>query len=115
MLGRNRRRFVRRTLQLQEDDVLPFEQLFFDPRFRLLANPGRGEPSELAGPRPSWQGRFKYYRDTQAYGTPTLWVLTPDLRVHGEPFYMNVYESEGREIRYTARDVSARLERLLQD
>ena len=64
--------------------------------------------------RPSWQGRFKWYQDTQTYGTPTLWILKPDLTVYGTPFFMNVYESSGRKIRYTARDVSARLERLLR-
>ena len=35
------------------------------------------------------------------------------MRVVGEPFYMNVYESPGRELRYTAGDVGARLDRLL--
>ncbi len=111
---RDRRHFVERTLKLQEQQVLPFKTLLFDPRFRLLANPERGEASAATGSRPSWQGRFKWYQDTQTYGTPTLWILKPDLTVYGAPFFMNVYESPGRKIRYTARDVSARLERLLR-
>ncbi len=105
--------FVTRTQALVARDVLPFGELYFDPRFRLLANPARGLPAAALGPAPTWQGRFKWYRDTQAYGTPTIWVLEPDLRVHGAPFFMNVYESEGRHLNYTVRDVRARLDRLI--
>ena len=111
----NRRKFVEASLRLKEEDVLPFDVVLFDPRFRLLANPKRGEPTLVTGERPPWQGRFKWTADTQTYGTPTLWILTNDLTVYGEPFFMNVYESEGREIRYTARDVGARLDRLLRE
>ena len=108
---RNRRLFVERSLALRSDDVLPFDEIYFDPRFRLLANKKRGEAS--VGVRPDWQGRFKWHRDTQTYGTPTLWVLTPDGEVFGDPFTMNVYESEGRRLRYTARSVGTRLDRLV--
>lgn len=110
--AKNREHFVKRTQALVERDVLPFAEVYYDTRFRLLANPKRGLPS--VGKAPSWQGRFKWYRDTQAYGTPTLWILDPDLRVRGKPFYMNVYESEGRLLRYSARDVGSRLDRLVR-
>jgi len=109
----NRRKFVEGTLRLRDADVLPFDRLFFDPRFRLLANPEKGVPSEAAGAAPEWQGRFKWHEDSQTYGTPTIWILEPDLTVAGNPFFMNVWESEGRAIRYTPRDVAARLDRLL--
>lgn len=107
---RMRRRFVDATLALRDNDVLPFEDLYFDPRFRLLGSRTPGAPI--------WQGRFKWHEDTQTYGTPTLWILSRnpdrgDLEVYGEPFHMNVYESEGRRIRYTVRDIKARLDRLL--
>ena len=110
---RNREKFVRRSLRLQSEDVLPFDEIYFDPHYRLLSNPERGEATRATGPRPSWQGKFKWYRDTQTYGTPTLWILDPKLRVFGTPFFMNVYESKGRKLRYTARDVGSRLDRLL--
>ena len=36
-----------------------------------------------------------------------------DLRVPEPPFSMNVYESEGRKIRYTVRDVEDLIDRVL--
>jgi len=114
VFGRNRRRFVEASLELHRRGLVPFERVLFDPRFRALSNPSRGEASPEAGPRPPWQGRFKWSEDTQAYGTPTMWVLTPALEVFGDPFFMNVYESEGRALRYTVRDVRSRLDRLLR-
>lgn len=109
----DRRRFVSRTLALREHQALPFDEVYFDPRFRLLANPSRGEADRGLGERPAWQGKFKWHRDTQTYGTPTLWLLKPDLTVFGQPFFMNVYESPGRKLRYTVRDVGSRLDRLV--
>ena len=91
----NRERFVAASLKLAERDALPFDLVLFDPRFRLLS------------------GRFKWFRDTQAYGTPTTWVLTPRLDVAGPPFFMNVYESDGRKLRYAADDIAALIDRVL--
>ncbi len=111
---RNRNQFVTRSLALVDRDALPFSRLYFDPRFRLLANPHRGLPSEHLGAAPDWQGRFKWYEDTQTYGTPTIWTLDSNLRVVGNPFCMNVYESEGRKLRFTVRDIRSRLDRILR-
>ena len=91
----NRERFVEASLKLAERDALPFDLVLFDPRFRLLS------------------GRFKWFRDTQVYGTPTTWVLTPRLDVTGPPFFMNVYESDGRKLRYAADDIAALIDRVL--
>jgi len=91
----NRERFVKASRKLAERDALPFDLVLFDPRFRLLS------------------GRFKWFRDTQTYGTPTTWVLTPRLDVTGPPFFMNVYESEGRKLRYGADDIAAMIDRVL--
>jgi len=92
----NRERFVKASLKLAERDALPFDLVLFDPRFRLLS------------------GRFKWFRDTQTYGTPTTWVLTPRLDVIGPPFFMNVYESDGRKLRYAADDIAALIDRVLE-
>ena len=112
---KNRAILVARTEGLKATEMHPFEETYYDPRFRLLANPKKGVPSPALGPTPAWQGRFKWYRDTQQYGTPTFWILKPDLTVYGPPFFMNVYESPGRKIRYTAADIRARLDRLLPE
>ncbi len=92
----NRERFVKASQKLADRDALPFDLVLFDPRFRLLS------------------GRFKWFRDTQVYGTPTTWVLTPGLIVAGPPFFMNVYESDGRKLRYAADDVAALIDRVIE-
>ncbi len=64
--------------------------------------------------QPSWSGRLRWFGDTQIYGTPTTWVLTNQLEVLGPPFMMNVYESEGRKLRYTASDVARMIDICLE-
>jgi putative intracellular protease/amidase len=103
---RNRRRFVEASRDLVARGVLPFDVVLFDPRFRLLGPP--------AGDGPAWRGRFKWFDDTQTYGTPTTWVLTPQLVTPGPPFVMNVYESEGRALRYAPRDIARVLDSMLE-
>jgi putative intracellular protease/amidase len=112
---RNRRAFVEASERLVEAGQLPFDVVLYDPRFRLLANPDRGEPDDALGPRPPWQGRFKWFEDTQTYGTPTTWIVRPDGTVPGPPFFMNVYESEGRKLRFTVKDMRSYLDRMLAD
>ena len=93
---RNRDRFVEASRQLVERAELPFDVVLFDPRFEMLA------------------GRFKWCQDTQIYGTPTTWVLTPRMEVAGPPFFMNVYETEGRKLRYGADDIAGLIDLVLQ-
>ena len=106
----NRARFVEASGILHDQGVLPFDVVLFDPRFRLLGDPAAGG---AAVAYPTWQGRFKWFQDTQTYGTPTIWVLTRDLEIPGPPFFMNVYESDGRKLRYTPDDIAGLLERVL--
>lgn len=91
----NRQRFIEATRRLGSQDSLPFSLVLYDPRFKLLS------------------GRFKWFRDTSDYGTPTTWVLTPYLEVVGPPFFMNVYEANGRKLRYTADDIAATIDIVL--
>ncbi len=102
---RNRRRFVEACRQLDARVGLPFDVVLFDPRLALLT------PADSAAP--SWQGRFKWFEDDQTYGTPTTWVLTPALNIPGPPFCRNVYESEGRKLRYRPDDLSGLLDRVI--
>lgn len=100
---RNRNRFVEATRRLEAAGILPFDVVVYDPRFTLLTT----DPEASA---PAWHGRFRWFADTQTYGTPTTWVLTKDLTVLGPPFFMNVYESQGRKLRYTTDDISQMIE-----
>ncbi|MCH8200544.1 MAG: hypothetical protein IIB85_01335 [Chloroflexi bacterium] len=93
---RNRDRFVEASLKLVERADLPFDVVLFDPRFEML------------------DGRFKWFQDDQIYGTPTTWVLTADMEVAGPPFYMNVYETEGRKLRYGPDDIAGLIDRVLR-
>lgn len=97
LFRKNRAIFVGATQSLIARDALPFDEFAWDGRFRLL-----GAPADDA---PAWAGRFKWFEDDQTYGTPTTWVLTRDLEILGPPFFKNVYESEGRKLRYTPADV----------
>ncbi len=96
MYRRNRDRFVEASRRLADRDALPFDVVLFDPRLSMLT------------------GRFKWFQDRQIYGTPTTWVLTPQMEVAGPPFFMNVYESEGRKLRYGADDIALLIDRVLE-
>ena len=95
------------------DGSIPFDPVFYDPRFRLLDNPNEHEHVAAFGDVEPWQGRFKWHEDEQTYGTPTTWLLSPKLEVLREPFYGNVYEAVPVSINYTVRDVIAALDELL--
>jgi len=106
--------FVARTEALRRGGALPFETVYYDPRFRLLDNPRQGPHVAAYGPVLPWQGRFKACADRQRHGTPTLWLLAPDGRVLREPFWGNVYDREEQRIRYTEADVATAVEKILE-
>jgi hypothetical protein len=101
--------FVTETETLKEDGTLPFDPIFYDPRFRLLDNPYEHQHVPAYGRVYPWQGRFKWHEDEQRYGTPTIWLLDRDLRVLTEPFYGNVYEAVPLHINYTIKDIEGAL------
>ena len=105
--------FVEKTEALIQDGTIPFDPIFYDPRFRLLDNRNEHTHVPAYGPVQPWQGRFKWYQDHQRYGTPTIWLLDSQLRVLREPFWGNVYESVPVQINYTVRDVTVALDRAL--
>lgn len=105
--------FVARTEALRAGGKLPFPEIFYDPRFRLLDNAGRYPHVAAYGVVHAWQGRFKACGDTQRHGTPTLWLLGKDGRVLREPFYGNVYERGEEKLRYRENDVASAIELIL--
>jgi hypothetical protein len=105
--------FVSKTEAMKEDASLPFDPVFYDPRFRLLDNPNQGQHVEAYGEVYPWQGKFKWHEDQQTYGTPVTWLLDPDLKVLRKPFYGNVYEETPLHINYTVRDVAKALDEAL--
>lgn len=106
--------FVTATEGLRREGAIPFEELHYDPRFRLLDNPRMGAHTPGYGVVHDWQGRFKWWEDEQRHGTPTLWLLAGDGRVLREPFWGNVYHGRDRRIRYEEPDVAQALEERLK-
>ena len=106
--------FTAKTEALKEDGTIPFDPIFYDPRFRLLDNPNEHTHVPAYGEVHPWQGRFKWHQDHQRYGTPTIWLLDTELRVLREPFWGNVYEAVPTQINYTVRDVMAALDEALE-
>ena len=102
--------FVEKTEALKEDGTIPYDPIYYDPRFRLLDNPNEHVHVPAYGPVEPWQGRFKWHQDHQRYGTPTIWLLDAERRVLREPFWGNVYEAVPFQIHYTVRDVMAALD-----
>jgi hypothetical protein len=105
--------FIKRTEALKDDGTIPYDPVFYDPRFRLLDNPSEHEHVPAYGEVLPWQGRFKGPGDTQRYGTPTLWLLSRELQVLREPFFGNQHEHVPLLVSYTVRDVAAALDEAL--
>ncbi len=106
--------FIEKTEVLKKDGTLPFDSIFYDPRFRLLDNSNEHEHVPAYGSIYPWQGRFKWSEDEQRYGTPTIWLLDGRLRVIRTPFWGNVYEGVPVQINYTVRDVIRALDEALE-
>lgn len=93
--------FIERTEALRKDRTIPFEVVYYDPRFRLLWNSKEHLAKEAYGPVYPWQGKLKWQRDDQRYGTPCLWFLDPKGKVLREPLYGNNYSAVPPKILFT--------------
>jgi hypothetical protein len=101
------RDFIDKTEALRKDRTIPFEIVYYDPRFRLLWNSREHSARESYGPVYSWQGKLKWHRDEQRYGTPCLWFLDPNGRVLREPLYGNNYSTVPPRILFTYWELQA--------
>ena len=107
--------FIGAARTLQENHVIPFEEVYFDPRFHLLFNYDRREDlPPLPDEAPAWIGKFKPCRDHQSYSTPTIWLLSRAGEVLHEPFAGNRYAPAEQRLRYTARDLEEVLLKVLE-
>ncbi|MGH7491254.1 MAG: hypothetical protein ACREOO_02540 [bacterium] len=98
--------FVNATQALQNNHVIPFEEIYFDPKFRLLFNYDRlADLPPLPEKAPGWTGKFKPCDDRQCYSTPTIWLLSRSGEVLHEPFAGNRYAPAEQRLRFTAREI----------
>lgn len=107
-------RFVQACYDLQGNHVIPFEKIYFDPKFRLAFNHkkhanGRAFSDTVL----PWMGKFKPSTDQQSYSLPVIWLLSPEGKVLHEPFVGNRYGVSTQRINYTVREVEAAVQSLL--
>ncbi len=108
--------FVQAARALQDNHVIPFEKLYFEPNFRLLFNFEKlADLPPLPDPMPDWMGKFKPCGDRQCYSTPTIWLLSRTGEVLHEPFAGNRYAQAEQRLRYTVRDLEQVLAKFLED
>lgn len=106
-------RFIELTERERLRDVIPFEQIYYDPRFRATQNKSRRKLGPEYGPVEPWQGRFRWYLDARRYGTPTIWLLDASGKVLSEPFIGNDYDSDPPVVNYGFADLKAAIDQLL--
>jgi len=108
-------RFVQATCALQDNRVIPFDRIYFDPKFRLMFNHKKhAQGVAFSDSILPWMGRLKPASDQQSYSLPTIWLLSREGRVLHEPFVGNRYGTVTQRIVFTVREVEAALEKILQ-
>ncbi|MGH7494634.1 MAG: hypothetical protein ACREOO_19855 [bacterium] len=109
-------RFVNAAYELQGNHVIPFDKVYFDPKFRLAFNHKKHANgaafSESVLP---WMGKFKPATDHQNYSVPVIWLLSPEGKVLHEPFVGNRYGTSTQRINYTVREVEAAVQKILAE
>ncbi len=109
-------RFVDKSEELKAGKIIPFPELYFDPRFKLLFNFKKmSDLTAYAGGNEPWLGRFKPCGDDQSYSTPVIWLLSPQGKVLSEPFFGNRYSDSKQIIRFTVRDVEQAVRTILEN
>jgi len=93
--------FIEKTETLRKERTIPFETVYYDPRFRLLWNSKEHAATAAYGDVHSWQGKLKWHKDGQRYGTPCIWFLDAHGKVLREPLYGNNYSETPPRILFT--------------
>ncbi len=108
-------RFVQASYDLQGNHVIPFEKVYFDPKFRLAFNYKKhANGVAFSDPVLPWMGRFKPSTDQQSYSVPVIWLLSPQGIVLHAPFVGNRYGTSTQRINYTVREVEAAVQEILE-
>jgi len=107
--------FITSTQASFTSGILPV-QPYFDLRFRLSLNPAEKlAPGAGFGELASWMGAFRNPEETQFYGVPSFWLVSPEGEILAEPLRGNIYHPHGAEvnINYTFADVDAAIQAVL--
>lgn len=107
--------FVQTTYDLQNTHVIPFDKIYFDPKFRLMFNHKKlANGVAFSDSVFAWMGKLKPCSDKQSHSLPTIWLLSPNGKVLHEPFAGNRYGTSTQRINFTVREVEAALESILK-
>ncbi len=102
--------FIESTEQAVVNEFIPVTT-YYDIRNRLLFNQRNDlRPGEGYGKIYSWQGKFRSDQETQKYGTPTVWMLSPEGVVLEPPFWGNIYHGNPH-VRYTIPDIEQAIQK----
>ncbi len=107
------RTFIQATEEAVKSTLLPFHEIYYDPKFRLAENSDERKLDSGYGTVYEWQGKLRWGTDARRYGTPVFWFLNSSGRVLTEPLLGNNYDADPPEINYGFREVSDLLEELL--
>jgi hypothetical protein len=110
---RNVRVFIEETEKYREGGLLPFEAVYYDPKFRLAQNKAERELDAGYGPVYPWQGLLKWRGDPRRYGTPTIWLIGPQGEILAPPFFGNDYDATPPQVLYGFSELRYAVERLL--
>lgn len=107
--------FVQTTYDLQNTHVIPFDKIYFDPKFRLMFNHKKlANGVAFSDSVFAWMGKLKPCSDKQSHSLPTIWLLSPNGKVLHEPFAGNRYGTSTQRINFTVREVETALENILK-
>lgn len=106
--------FIAATERQKRADLLPFDTIYYDPKFRLAQNRKERELGPEFGKIYDWQGKLKWHADPRRYGTPAIWILSPEGEVLTEPLVGNDYDARPPEIFYGYAEAEERISRALQ-
>ncbi len=101
----NAKRFIEGTQEQVSRKLIPFDQVFYDPKYRLAEKPGSTAVT--------WQGKLRWHLDPRKYGLPIIWLIGPKGEILQEPFFSNDYDSDPPQIMYQFQDVKAAIEKYL--
>lgn len=105
--------FIEKNEALREKTLIPFHQLLYDPKARMLEDMEDQEVSPGYGEVFDWQGKFKWHEDPRKYGAPTIWILNSEGTVLAEPFWGNDYGSSPPQVNYGFVELRDTIERFL--
>ncbi len=92
-------RFVEAVYALQSNHVIPFDQVYYDPKLRLLFNHKKhAEGAKFSDAILPWMGKFKPGTDSQSYSVPVIWLLSKEGKVLHEPFVGNRFGTSTQRI-----------------